>query len=51
MTAKGPVVCEQLKAIAGTRPIPQDRLEAALFGYSEEEWQAMVKIVNEAVKS
>lgn len=50
-TVKGPTVFDRLKTIAGTRPIPQDRIEAALFGYSEEEWQAMVELVNKAVKS
>ncbi len=43
---RGPAVYEQLTAIAKGRPIPRDRLEAALFGYSEDEWQEMVDAVD-----
>ena len=43
----GKEIMEALKKIAGTRPIPRDRIEAALFGYTEEEWQEMVKILKE----
>lgn len=39
-------VHDRLLEIARGRPIPFDRLEAALFGYSEEEWQEMVDAVN-----
>ncbi len=42
---RGPDVLDRLRVIARGRPIPRDRLEAALFGYSEEEWQEMVRTV------
>ena len=34
---------EQIKQIVKHRPFPRDRMEAALFGYSEEEWQQLIK--------
>ncbi len=40
----------QLKQIASGRSLPRDRMEAALFGYTEEEWQEMVATVQKAGK-
>lgn len=39
----------RLKQIAGSRPLPRDRIEAALFGYSEEEWQALVEVMSAGI--
>lgn len=37
---------ERLREIAGNRPIPVNRWEADLWGYTEEEWQAILRIWN-----
>jgi hypothetical protein len=40
----------RLIEIANGRPIPRDRTEAALFGYTEDDWQAMLDAVKPVTK-
>lgn len=39
---------DKMREIAKGRTLPRTRMEAALFGYSEEEWKELLKIDREA---